>query len=80
MIPVSPVVPGKEYTEFVIVKDQKPYIPLPAVRVGDCVLSRWHMTWKERWFAFLWGDVYLWVEKSVGTPLQPVKLQVGAPK
>jgi len=60
-------------------KNQPEYIPLPVLRSPQgTVTSRWHMTWKERFVAFITGDVYL-SQLTFNTPLQPVRLQVTLP-
>lgn len=76
MKPCSPVLPPCD--EFVIARDQPPYKPLPAIQCGDAILTRWHMSWKERLLAFVRGDVYLYV-KTFGSPLQPLLMQVEKP-
>lgn len=84
MTPVSPVLPGYQYSkerEVVIAKDQKPYIPLPMLRTdGDYTLSRWKLTWKERIQVLLGGNVWLWVITPFTKPYPPVKLQATEPK
>lgn len=68
MTPVSPTVPFRlrlegmyeVLPEVIFAKDQPPYIPLPALRTQEgVVISRWHMSWRERLQALLYGDVYL---------------------
>ena len=79
MKPASPILPGVSLPETVYAKDQPEYMPLPAYRTEEgIVLSRWHMTWRERVTALLHGDVYLWVH-TYGHPLQPVQMQVQMP-
>ena len=80
MTPSSPIVPGVNLPEVVYAKDQPEYLPLPVYRMDDgTVLSRWHMTWRERLRVLLFGDVYLW-QLTFNVPLQPVKLQVNPPE
>ena len=79
MKPVSPIIPGVELPEVVYAKDQPQYHPLPVHEMEDgTVLSRWHLTWKERFVAFLKGDVYLFVS-TFNNPLQPISMQVIKP-
>ena len=60
-------------------KNQPEYLPLPVLRSPQgTVTSRWHMPWKERFIAFITGDVYL-KQLTFNTPLQPVRLQVAVP-
>ena len=77
--PISPVIPGKKFTEVVYAKDQPQYKPLPAMRGEDgTILTRWKFNWAER-LVLLWhGDLYLWVV-TFNKPLQPLRMQVGRP-
>jgi hypothetical protein len=80
MKPESPIIPGVLLDEIVYAKDQPPYAPLPAFRYPDgVVLTRWHMTWKERLTVLFRGDVYVWLN-TFNDPLQPIMLQVEKPK
>lgn len=77
MIPASPVIKGVD--EIVIAKNQPPYLPLPAIRnVDGRVITRWRMTWKERWRTLWTGDVYL--EILAYGPVQPTRLSVVPPE
>jgi hypothetical protein len=80
--PVSPVLPQYISEEVVFAKDQPEYMPLPALRIGDAregvLLSRWRMTWRERWLALWRGDVYVQV-MTFNNPLQPVAVTVEPP-
>lgn len=78
--PVSPVVPGLELPETVYAKDQPEYEPLPVFKTENGeVLSRWRLTWRERFLVFLRGDVFLWC-LTFNKPLQPVMVEVERPK
>lgn len=80
MKPVSPVIPGVELPETVYAKDQPEYQPLPVFREDDgTVLSRWHLTWRERLTVLFRGDIYLWIS-TFNKPLQPVLMDVERPK
>jgi hypothetical protein len=80
MNPVSPVIPGKRFPETVIAKDQDEYRNLPAIRLeGGVIITRWKMTWAERFHALFHGNVYLQMWTG-GTPVQPVLLQVEKPE
>lgn len=71
MYPVTPVVVGFEDQETQLAKDQDQYLTLPALILSDgCVVSRWHLTWRER-LRMLWsGSLYLTIQ-TFGAPLQP---------
>jgi hypothetical protein len=72
MIPVSPVVPGREHEEVVYAKNQPQYLPLPALPIEDGIVTRWKLSWGER-LRILWtGDLYLSV-LTFGQRLQPLK-------
>lgn len=81
MKPVSPVIEGLQHEEVIIAKDQPQYLPLPALPVnyGEIIITRWRMTWRERLAVFLGGDIFLLIWRFQN-PLQPVKLEVNAPK
>ena len=80
MKPVVPIVPGLTLPVTEYAKDQLPYQPLPVYKHDDGVLlSRWHLSWRERLTVLLRGDVYLWVS-TFNKPLQPVALAVSTPK
>lgn len=77
MKPASPVIPGHE--EVVYAKDQPEYNPLPSIKQPDgCVVTRWEMTWRERFKAFFVGSVYLEV-LTFNQPLQPLKMSIDVP-
>ena len=84
MIPVSPVLPKKSVPEVIYAKDQKEYLPLPAVNIqypdgSLSVLSRWKLSWKERFRIFFSGS--LWLEQlTFGQPLQPQRPTVVEPR
>jgi hypothetical protein len=79
MTPVSPVLKRSDAPEIVFAKDQPQYIPLPAVRSEDgLITTRWKLTWRERLTLFLRGDLYLQV-LTFNRPLQPLKLSVTEP-
>lgn len=71
MSPTSPVIPGKKLLEIVFTKDQPEYRPLPVlyIREGTTVLTRWRLTWRERIFVLIKGDLYL-QQMTFGQPLQ----------
>jgi hypothetical protein len=80
MKPTSPVVPGMALDEIVFAKNQPQYKTLPAFRYDDgTVLTRWHMSLRERFTAFFRGDVYVWI-RTFNQPLQPLKVQIYKPK
>lgn len=73
MKPVSPILEGYEKYEVVYAKDQPPYLPLPTVPIGDFLLTRWKLTWRERLAALFGRDFFLWV-MTCNKPLQPLRL------
>ncbi len=82
MKPVSPVLLGAKLPETTFAKHQSQYNDLPALRFDDregTVLTRWKMTWRERFRALFVGDMYLKI-LTFGSPLQPVLLQVKQPE
>jgi hypothetical protein len=78
--PQSPIIPGVELPEIVYAKDQPEYRPLPVFKDTDgTVLSRWRLTWKERFLVLFRGDVYLFVS-TFNRPLQPLMMEIERPK
>lgn len=78
MKPSEPIIPGLNLPVTQIAKDQDAYLTLPAHVHDGTVLSRWHLSWRERLSVLVRGDVYLWV-LTCGRPLQPVMLQTDRP-
>jgi hypothetical protein len=79
MKPSTPIIPGHDLPVTNFAESQDEYQTLPAFRQDDgTVLTRWHLTWKERFTIFLRGDLYLFTLTFNG-PLQPVSLQVERP-
>jgi len=77
MRPVSPVIKG--VAEVTYAKDQPQYIPLPAIRARDgMITTRWQCTWKERLAILLSGNLFLQVH-TFGKKLQPVRLFTRTP-
>jgi hypothetical protein len=77
MKPASPVIKG--YREVIYAKNQPQYNRLPSIRMGAGeVITRWHMTWRERLRALLRGDVYLRV-LTFNEPLQPLAMSTEPP-
>lgn len=77
MKPASPVIPGQP--EVVYAKNQPQYNPLPSIKQRDgCVITRWAMSWRERFKVLLTGSVYLEV-MTFNQPLQPLKMSVDVP-
>lgn len=80
MKPSSPIIPGVKLPEVIYAKDQPEYQPLPVYKMEDgTVLSRWHLSWKERFIAFLRGNIYLFVA-TFNYPLQSLSMQVTKPE
>jgi hypothetical protein len=77
--PSTPIVPGQNLTVTKIAERQKEYETLPAWISDDgVVLTRWHLSWKERFIAFFRGDIYLF-QWTFNRPLQPVAMQIKKP-
>ena len=77
--PISPVAPGMDLPEMVFGKDQPEYLPLPAVKLADgTVVTRWHLTFKERLQVLLGGSIWL-SQLTFGHKLQPLQLAVKNP-
>jgi hypothetical protein len=81
MKPVSPVIPGLEKYEVEIAKDQDEYGTLPALPMngGEYILTSWKLTWRDRFFALVTGDIYLSIW-TFGRSVQPVLLEAGYPE
>ena len=80
MTPVVPIVPGHDLPVIVFGKDQPEYMPLPAYRSDEgVVITRWRMTWRERWRVFWSGNIWLHVH-TFNRLLQPVLLETTAPQ
>lgn len=75
MRPSSPVIPGKEYPEVVVGKNQELYLPLLGLYVcdGQVLITRWEMSEEEKKEVLENGFVYLH-QWTFGGPVQPVLL------
>ncbi len=51
--------------------------PLPCFRNGERVISRWQMTWKERFVALVTGKVWASVWSGHSSP--PIALMIDTP-
>jgi hypothetical protein len=72
MNPVTPVVKGQQHREIILAKDQPEYRDLPVLIWGKPIVyvSRWELTWKERWKLFWSGSI--WIQQmTFGGKLQP---------
>ena len=81
MKPVSPVLPGVDLEETVYARYQEQYLSLPALRLADpeaTILTRWRLSWRERWTILWTGNLYLWI-LTFGQPLQPLRPTVERP-
>ena len=84
MKPISPIIPGLEEYEIKIAENQDEYETLVALPVNgppndpEYIVTRWKMTWRERFLAFIHGDIYLSVW-TFGRPLQPLMMDAGLP-
>lgn len=81
MKPASPVIPGHNFKETIFAKDQPEYQQLPALVTedGNYVMTRWTLTWRERWRVLWTGSVWLHV-MTFGRKLQPVLLEAVPPE
>lgn len=78
MHPVSPVIAGCHQT--LIAENQPEYETLPAIVTGDgYVISRWHLSWRERLVVLFNGNIFLSC-LTFGRPVQPVILDVEPPR
>lgn len=81
MTPVSPVMPGSEAIEIVLGKNQKQYIPLPAVYLEmDCrpMVTRWRFSDEER-EAIARGADLVTQQLTFKENFQPINYQVVMP-
>ncbi len=80
MKPATPVIPGLERMEILYAKDQPEYLPLPAIPRpdGNGIITRWELTWRERWQIWWTGNLYIEV-LTFGGRLQPMKPSVTNP-
>lgn len=81
MKPISPIVPAFAHLEYVLAENQEPYIPLPVLPVDDAqkLISRWRLSWRERFRILIRGDLYVWVW-TFGQRLQPIALDTRVPE
>jgi hypothetical protein len=79
MIPVSPTVPGLNLEQITIAEHQPEYLPLPAIIVGDRVVTRWKLSWAERFRILFSGNLWL-ILLTFGQPVQPIMLYAESPK
>jgi len=75
---VTPIAPGLDLPVTVFAKDQPEYLQLPAFVSGDVVITRWQLSWMERWRIFFAGSLWLNV-LTFGKALQPVRLDTVCP-
>jgi hypothetical protein len=65
-----------EGRNVIFAKDQSPYLPLPAHRTEDgLVTTCWEFTFRER-LRVLFGIPLLLVQATFNSPLQPVMLSI----
>lgn len=78
--PISLVMPNSKLPEVVYAENQPEYLPLPCIKDSDgVILTRWKLSWKERWLALWKGNIYLSV-MTFNKPLQPLLIEVIPPK
>jgi hypothetical protein len=72
--PVSPVVPGHNFTEVDFAENQPEYLPLPAIVNPDGnVITRWQLSEEERQRVAETGELWL-LTLTFKQPLQPMFL------
>jgi hypothetical protein len=78
MTPIDPQIFGLELKVYA--KEQPEYVPLPA-RVDEygTVITRWKLTWRERWKVFWSGELYITV-MTFNKPLQPIRCSIERPE
>jgi hypothetical protein len=80
---ISPVVPGYEEHEVVYGKNQPQYMQLPTLafsdEVGVGLITRWRLTWRERWRLLFRGDLFVHI-RTFGNALQPILPTTDAPE
>lgn len=80
---VSPVVPGREAMELIFAKDQRQFLPLPALAVEDGspgrIVTRWELTEEDRQRLAAGGSIYVWIT-TYHQPLQPLAVTTYAPE
>ena len=67
------------HTEVVLAKNQKQYLPLPVVRHGDFVTSRWEFTLVERLKVLFRGHIFISMMNFEQPPM-PLKPSVEEPE
>jgi hypothetical protein len=81
MTPVDEVIPGRSLPVTEFAKHQPQYRTLPGYRAHDSrgtVITRWKLTWRERFRIFVMGDLWLTM-LTFNQKLMPVKLSVDPP-
>lgn len=81
MTPTENIIPGFDIRDELVyyAKNQPEYITLPAWRNDEgMVVTRWNLTWKERFLVLLQGSIWLTL-LTFNKPLQPVKLTTQCP-
>lgn len=76
MTPVEITNGSPDAHAVVFAKNQSQYRPLPAIRFPGAeglVITRWQVTWRERFRILLGSGVFLGT-LTFNQPLQPVKL------
>lgn len=83
MLPIEPPIDVPEgWRRIVFAKDQKEYIPLPAIlengEYGHAITC-WKLSWTERFKLFFDGQLWLTV-MTFKKPLQPIRIGVNPPE
>lgn len=79
LTPMQRIVPGFDIPTITYGANQKEYTPLPAWKGLDGhVVTRWQLTWKERFQVFFGGSLWLSM-LTFNKPVQPVKITTECP-
>lgn len=79
MKPCSPVIPGEDFEELIIAKDQPEYMPLPVIPFqSGIILSRWEMDEAERKAVAVSGEIYVYL-LTFGSRVPEINFQIDSP-
>lgn len=76
--PASPIVPGLDLPERIIGQNQPGFTPLPSWQRDGVVLTRWRLSWRERFQVLFGGNLWVWT-KVYGRPLQEFQIDTMPP-
>lgn len=79
MKPVEPIVPGRHLPLVRIAEHQLEYETMPSYVYDDgTILTRWHMTLRERLRVLFTGDVYVW-QQTFNHRVNPIGMETKKP-